>query len=355
MICLVLFRKIGGDPLKSLLNRGKKCLQLDLKRAEGIKVIEKLCTQADVIIEPYRPGVMEKMGLGPEKLMQSNNRLIYARLSGFGQQGPLSQRAGHDINYLSVSGLLSLFKAFGKNSLPNPPINILADFAAGGLSCALGITMALIERNTSGLGQVVDANMTEGCSYLASYIRESRNNPLFKQFMWPNPDKPGENLLDGGAPFYSVYKTLDDKYMAVGALEPQFFALFIEKVGLEGDYYPGIIDQSMREKLTKIFESKTQKEWIDIFDGTDACVTPVVDFDNAAEFDHNKTNKSFLADGMPVPAPRLTRTTANPVLVERQIEDIFEFLQEYGFEKNQIHELLENKVVDLPKLTHSKL
>ena len=207
---------------------------------------------------------MEKIGLGPERLMKLNDRLVYARLSGYGQQGPLSQAAGHDINYLAVSGVLSLIKKAGPDSVPRPPLNIIADFAAGGVLCALGILMALMERNTSGLGQIVDANMTEGCSYLASWLRESRNHPFLSQLMWPESNKSGENLLDGGAPFYSTYKTADGKFMAVGALEPQFFAQFIEKVGLEGDgYLPGVIDQTMRDKLKRIFLQKTQREWIE--------------------------------------------------------------------------------------------
>ncbi|XP_053200303.1 alpha-methylacyl-CoA racemase-like [Panonychus citri] len=346
--------KIGGDPLKCLLSRGKKGLEIDLKRSEGIKLMEKLCSKADVLIEPYRPGVMEKMGLGPEQLMKSNKRLIYARLSGYGQQGPFSRLAGHDINYLAVSGVLSLLKDSGTESVPRPPINLLADFAAGGALCALGIAMALVERNTSGLGQVVDANMTEGSSYLATWIRESKAHPFLSSFIWPNNDKPGENTLDGGAPFYSVYKTADEKFMAVGSLEPPFFARLVDKVGLEGDFSPGIIDPAMKQQLEEKFSKKTQNEWIEIFKDVDACVTPVVNFDEASQFSHNKEAKSFLSDGSPIPAPRLNRTTANPVLVERQIDNLRDFLVDHQLENTEIDHLIKNNIVALP-LTNSKL
>ncbi|NXF89395.1 AMACR racemase, partial [Eubucco bourcierii] len=194
--------------------RGKRSLALNLKRPSGVAVLKRLCRGADVLIEPFRHGVMEKLGLGPEVLLQENPRLIYARLTGFGQTGKYAKSAGHDINYLALSGVLS--KLGRKDEKPYAPLNLLADFAGGGVMCAVGIVMALYERTKSGKGQVIDASMVEGVAYLSSFLWKSQNSML-----WSRPR--GENLLDSGAPFYETYKTSDGKFMAVGAIEAQFY------------------------------------------------------------------------------------------------------------------------------------
>ncbi|NXS20616.1 AMACR racemase, partial [Mystacornis crossleyi] len=199
--------------------RGKRSLSLNLKRPQGAAALRRLCGGADVLIEPFRHGVMEKLGLGPDVLLRENPRLIYARLTGFGQTGKYAKSAGHDINYLALSGVLS--KLGRKNENPCAPLNILADFAGGGVMCAMGIVIALFERARSGRGQVIDASMVEGVAYLSSFLWKSQNLGL-----WSQPQ--GENMIDGGAPFYETYRTSDGKFMAVGALEPQFYEQLIK-------------------------------------------------------------------------------------------------------------------------------
>ncbi|XP_006875453.1 PREDICTED: alpha-methylacyl-CoA racemase [Chrysochloris asiatica] len=202
----------------SHLARGKRSLILDLKRPQGTEVLRRLCSRADVLLEPFRCGVMEKLQLGPEVLLRDNPKLIYARLSGFGQSGRLSTAAGHDINYLALSGVLS---KIGSGEQLYAPLNLLADFGGGGLMCTLGILLALFERTRSGKGQVIDANMVEGTAYLSSFLWKTH-----KAGLWDRPR--GQNLLDGGAPFYTTYRTADGQFMAVGAIEPQFYELLIK-------------------------------------------------------------------------------------------------------------------------------
>jgi len=211
--------RLGSRGDVSFLARGKRSLAVDLKRPQGAAVLRRLCARTDVVLEPFRHGVMEKLQLGPEILQKENPKLIYARLSGFGQSGRFSRVAGHDINYLALSGVLSKIGRSGEN--PYPPLNLLADFGGGGLMCTLGILMALFERTRSGKGQVIDASMVEGTAYLSSFLWESQ-----QLGMWEQPR--GQNLLDGGAPFYTTYKTADGGFMAVGALEPQFYKLLIK-------------------------------------------------------------------------------------------------------------------------------
>ncbi|KAE8636549.1 hypothetical protein XENTR_v10003036 [Xenopus tropicalis] len=207
--------KSSSNVIMDTMARGKKSIVVNLKNREGISVLKKLCKKSDVLIEPFRHGVMESLGLGPDIMLKENPQLIYARLTGFGQSGKYAKSAGHDINYVSMSGLLS--KLGVKNDSPTPPLNLLADFAGGGLICALGIVMSLYERTMSGKGQVIDCSMVEGAAYVGSFIWKSQ-----KLGLWSN--SPGENLLDGGAPFYTTYMTADGKFMAVGPLETKFYA-----------------------------------------------------------------------------------------------------------------------------------
>uniref|UniRef100_A0A7N5KCM9 Alpha-methylacyl-CoA racemase n=1 Tax=Ailuropoda melanoleuca TaxID=9646 RepID=A0A7N5KCM9_AILME len=274
-----------------VLARAKRSLAVDLKRPQGAAVLRRLCARTDVVLEPFRPGVMEKLQLGPEILQKENPKLIYARLSGFGQSGRFSRVAGHDINYLALSGVLSKIGRNGEN--PFPPLNLLADFGGGGLMCTLGILMALFERTRSGKGQVIDANMVEGTAYLSSFLWKTQQIGL-----WDQPQ--GQNLLDGGAPFYTTYKTADGGFMAVGALEPQFYKLLIEGLGLRHDELPPQMSMSdwpeMKKRFADVFARKTKAEWCQIFDGTDACVTPVLTFEEVAHHDHNKERGSFITD-----------------------------------------------------------
>ncbi|XP_033634610.1 alpha-methylacyl-CoA racemase-like [Asterias rubens] len=336
-----------GQLIADQLSRGKQSISLNLKSAEGVKVFKKMSLAADVLIEPYRPGVMERMGLGPEILLKDNPKLIYARMSGFGQLGPLMKRAGHDINYISLSGVLSYFGRKGEN--PVPPVNIVGDFAGGGMPCAMGILIALLERTRSGKGQVIDANMVQGSAYVSSFLWATHNLGLAG-------NERGTNLLDTGAHFYDTYKTSDGKYMAVGALEPQFYQQLLEGLGLSDSDLPPQLDRenwsSSKKIFTKIFASKTQEEWCCVFDDTDACVTPVLTPEGAAQHSHNKKVGTFFEaeDGstQPSPAPVLSRTPAT-LRTTKQTNignDTTAVLLEAGFSQKEIEVLKEKGVVE---------
>ncbi|XP_014809482.1 PREDICTED: alpha-methylacyl-CoA racemase [Calidris pugnax] len=330
--------------------RGKRSLALNLKRPPGTAALRRLCRAADVLIEPFRHGVMEKLGLGPDVLLQDNPRLIYARLTGFGQTGKYAKSAGHDINYLALSGVLS--KMGRKHENPYAPLNLLADFAGGGVMCALGIVIALYERTKSGKGQIIDASMAEGVAYLSSFLWKSQSLGI-----WDRPR--GENILDSGAPYYETYKTSDGKFMAVGAIEPQFYETLLKGLGLDSDELPSQLSYSdwpkMKKKFASVFAQKTQAEWCSIFDGTDACVTPVLSFDDAASHQHNKQRSSFIKNDeeeiSPRPAPLLSRTPAVPSLQRDPFigEHTEEILLEYGFTKEEIAKLYSDKIIEINK------
>ncbi|CAM1508368.1 Fc.00g052160.m01.CDS01 [Cosmosporella sp. VM-42] len=261
-------------PTEDMLARHKSSICVDLKAPQGIALIKKLIPRVDVLIDPFRPGVLEKLGLGPDELMAINPRLIYGRMTGFRRDGKYAMMAGHDINYLAVSGALSLLGRDGEK--PHPPWNILADFAGGGAILFQGVLLAVIARQGSGKGQVVEANMVDGSSYLATFPRMALKTSL--------GDKGrGRNLLDGGCPWYDAYGTKDGKYMSVGALEPQFFKALVKGLGLSNQ---GLEEERGDESrypefkalFTKTFLSKTRSEWEAIFDGTDACCTPVLEY-----------------------------------------------------------------------------
>ncbi|KAI0119949.1 CoA-transferase family III domain-containing protein [Nemania sp. FL0031] len=260
----------GGDNL----TRHKSSIAVDLKVKSGVDLIKALAKTTDVVIDPFRPGVLEKLGLGPDVLLQINPRLIYGRMTGFRRDGKYATMAGHDINYLAVSGVLSMLGRRGDK--PHPPINILGDFAGGGAVLFQGILMALLARERTGRGQVVEANMVDGSNYLATFPRLIRKTPMGNQ-------PRGENHLDGGCPFYDTYETRDGKYMSVGALEPQFYAELVKGLGLahkawdrtrsDRDTWP-----EMKAAFETTFKSKTRSEWEAIFDGTDACCLPVIEY-----------------------------------------------------------------------------
>ena len=258
-------------PTNDLLVRHKSSICIDLKSPAGTALLLSILKNADVLIDPFRPGVLEKAGLSPSKLLAANPRLIIARLTGFRRDGEYSEMAGHDINYLAVSGVLSQLGRKGQP--PYPPGNILADFAGGGLPCALGIIMALLVRERTGKGQVVENNMVDGAAYLGTFLRLGRKTPL-----WNQPR--GENLLDGGCPWYDVYECKDGGFMAVGALEPQFFVELVRKLGLDESLLKRREDRrswaAMRELFKSTFIKKTRKEWEDTFLRSDACCTPVI-------------------------------------------------------------------------------
>ncbi|KAL4617274.1 alpha-methylacyl-CoA racemase [Arapaima gigas] len=333
--------------------RGKQSVALNLKVAEGAAVLRRLCAQSDVVIEPFRQaGVMEKLGLGPEELLKENPCLIYARLTGFGQKGCFAQSAGHDINYLAMSGLLSMLGRSAEK--PYAPLNLMADFAGGGLTCALGIVLALLERTRSGKGQVIDASMVEGAAYVGSFVWKSQNLGL-----WNRPR--GENLLDSGAPFYDTYRTSDGKHVAVGALEPQFYHQLLSGLGFDPAELPPQMSFSDWPKMRRIFAekfaSRTRAEWEQIFAGTDACVTPVLSLDEVAAHPHNQERGSFVQDTegeeSPRPAPVLSRTPATPSLARDPFigEHTRDVLEEFGYTPPEVEQLLEAGVVECGKAT----
>ncbi|XP_055934966.1 alpha-methylacyl-CoA racemase-like [Argiope bruennichi] len=325
------------------LARGKRSVVVDFKKPTSTSILSRLCAKADVLIDPFRPGVMEKFNLGPSELCKLNPKLIYARLTGFGQDGPFSKMAGHDINYIAIAGVLS---ALGGEK-PQHPINLMGDFAGGGLICALGICLALLDRYRSGKGQVIDANMVEGSAYVSSWLWASRS----KSYPYPLWSKPrGENILDGGAHFYQTYKTKDGKYIAVGALEHSFYSAFIEGLGLDPDNFSqDKFGPETQKKCADVFLTKTQAEWCEKFDLTDACVTPVVPLEEAHNHPHNAHNRSFMKQDetiVPRPAPRLSRTPAEPGLTNPVPgQHTREILLEIGFREDEIESFIEDGTV----------
>jgi len=330
---------------RDTLCRGKLSISVDLKKEEGISIVRKLSMKSDVLIEPFRKGVMEKLGLGPKNLMSDNPSLIYARLTGYGQNGPMSERAGHDINFLGLSGVLSTLGG----TKPLPPMNLLADFAGGSLMCALGILMALNERHRSGIGQVIDASMVEGAAYLSSFLWTSRGSPL----LWPSEEGVrGKNLLDGGAAIYNTYETKDGKFMAVGALEPQFAKKLFDglELGDQDDMFD-VFDDELKALIAKKFLERSQAEWCEVFEGVDACVTPVCGLTDAASHHHNCHRKTFTQSGvgiLPLPAPRLDRTPAQPENYEivTQGQHTVKILKDLGYNMDEIETMIDNEIVD---------
>ncbi len=294
---------------RDLLHRGKRIVDLDVKTQPG--VLLELAAKADVLLDCFRPGTCERLGIGPDDCAAVNPRLIFARITGWGQEGPLASTAGHDINYLSQTGALS---ALGyKDRPPMPPLNLVADFGGGSMLVLLGIVVALYERERSGRGQVVDAAMVDGVSVLAQMMWTMKSTGALR-------DERESFLLDGGAPFYRCYETSDGKYLAVGAIEPQFFAALLTGLGLSPDEVPGQLDigsyQRMHDVFAERFASRTRDEWAQVFADTDACVTPVLTWREAAASDHLRARSTVItAHGVEqaAPAPRFSRTPAGPV------------------------------------------
>ncbi len=294
---------------RDLQHRGKRIVDLDVKtRPEALL---ELAAKADVLLDCFRPGTCERLGIGPDDCAAVNPRLIFARITGWGQDGPLARTAGHDINYLSQTGVLS---ALGyADRPPTPPLNLVADFGGGAMLVLLGIMVALYERERSGKGQVIDAAMVDGVSVLAQMMWTMKSTGALR-------DQRESFLLDGGAPFYGCYETSDGKYMAVGALEPQFFAALLTGLGLSPGELPGQFEtasyRQMRDAFADRFASRTRDEWTEVFAGTDACVTPVLTWTEAATNEHlNARSTVITAHGVEqaAPAPRFSRTPAGPV------------------------------------------
>jgi alpha-methylacyl-CoA racemase len=296
---------VGMTPKFDVCARNRRSIAVDLKRAEARGAVLKLIERADVLIEGFRPGVAERLGLGPEDCLQRNPRLVYGRMTGFGQDGPLAQAAGHDLNYIALTGALH---AIGPQEGPLPPLNLIGDYGGGALYLALGILSALFERGTSGKGQVVDAAMVEGAASLMSIFYG-----LFAAGAWQM--QRASNLLDGGAPFYGVYETSDGLHVSIAALENKFFAELAQKIGLDARFVKGQMDRAlwpeMRSQLRAIIKRRTRAGWCALLEGTDACFAPVLSMQEAPAHAHNTQRGVFVTVNgfaQPAPAPRFSRS-----------------------------------------------
>lgn len=297
---------IGTGSKQEPSNRGKKSIAVDLKAKEGVEVVLKLVETADAIFEGFRPGVMERLGIGPEVCLARNDRIVFGRMTGWGQEGPLANAAGHDINYISLSGALA---AIGRpGSPPVPPLNLIGDFGGGGMLLALGLVAALLESKESKKGQVVDAAMTDGSALLMTMIYSMQSSGMWKTTM-------GSNLLDGGSHFYDTYECKDGKFISIGSIEPQFYALLCQIAELDEKVFSKQMSRDLwpeqKEEIKKIFLKKTRDEWCELMEGTDVCFAPVLDMSEAPQHPHNKERKTFIdLEGVtqPAPAPRFSRT-----------------------------------------------
>ena len=333
---------VGQEPRRAdILARGRRSIAVDLKNADGVETVLKLLEQADVLIEGFRPGVMERLGLGPDVCLERNASLIYGRMTGWGQTGPLAQAAGHDINYISLTAALHSIGEPG--GAPVPPLNLVGDFGGGGMLLAFGVVAALFERGRSGKGQVVDAAMTDGSALLMNGVFGTMNTGHWL------PER-GKNMLDGGAHFYGTFETQDGKHVSIGSIEPQFYALLLEKSGLgEEDDLAGQMDRSnwpaMRERLERIFKTKTREEWDAIMLGTDICYAPVLNFEDAIDHPHNRARSTFVeVDGLhqAAAAPRFSRTPPQtPGAAATPGTHTDGILAEFGFDAAQIERLRE--------------
>lgn len=295
-----------AGPHWDVLNRSRPSVAVDLKQPAAASLVLDLVERADALVEGFRPGVAERLGVGPEDCWARNPRLVYGRMTGWGQDGPLASAAGHDIDYIALSGALWSVGRRGEN--PVAPLNLVGDFGGGGMLLAFGIAAALVEAGRSGRGQVVDAAMTDGSASLMTMIY------AFRQFGWWSEER-GSNILDSGAHFYEVYETADGRFFAVGAIEPQFYAELLKGLGLAGEELPDQMDRSqwpaMKERFAGIFRSRTRDEWCAVFEGTDACAAPVLSPWEAHQHPHNAARRTFVeVEGIvqPAPAPRFSRT-----------------------------------------------
>jgi alpha-methylacyl-CoA racemase len=327
-------------PEHDVHSRGKKSIAVDLKSEGGVEVVLRLVRDSDILIEGYRPGVTERLGLGPGRCLAENPALVYGRMTGWGQEGPYAATAGHDIDYIAVSGVLH---AIGRPEAPTVPLNLLGDFGGGGMLLVVGVLAALFAARSGGAGQVVDAAMVDGSALLASSIHGMLDAGLWE-------DRRESNFLDGGAPFYAIYTTSDARHMAVGALEPQFFSSLVEHLRVD---VPPQLDRDrwpeMREAFRRVFATKTQQEWAEAFAGSDACVFPVRSLIEARLDPHLQSRATFIEVGgvtQPAPAPRFSETPPGPPNpgVERGF-DTDEVLAVLGYSPARISKLRGDGVV----------
>ena len=328
------------DPRTAILNRGRRSLAIDLKNPDGVATAKRLVNNADALIEGFRPGVMERMGLGPEICLAANPRLVYGRITGWGQDGPLAKSAGHDINFVALTGLLG---AIGRaNAPPTPPLNLVGDFGGGGMLLAFGIVTGLLAAKTSGVGDVVDAAMIDGVSLLGAYVHGLRASGEWN-------DVRGSNSIDSGAPSYDCYQTSDGRWIAIGAIESRFYQELIARLGLDAETLPAQNDRThwpqLRDAIAAKILLRTRDEWCVIFEGADVCFTPVLDMAEAPGHPHNLARHAYLnLDNVvqPAPAPRFTRHQAGiagPPPLPGEHTDLV--LEAWGFSSEDIKRLHE--------------
>ncbi len=337
----------GGDPAAppaDVMNRGRRSIGVNLKSPGGIDTVLRLAESADGLIEGFRPGVAERLGIGPAECMGRNPKLAYGRMTGWGQDGPYSQAAGHDINYISLAGALEPMGR--KGEAPVPPLNLVGDFGGGGMMLAFGMVCAILEARTSGKGQVVDAAMVDGAAALMTFFHGFRAMGIWN-------DERGTNLLDTGAHFYDVYETSDGNYISIGSIEPQFYAELREKLGLDDPEWDAQMSRSewggLKKKLAAIFKSRTRAQWCEVFEGSDVCFAPVLSMAEAPDHPHNIARGTFTEVAgvvQPRPAPRFSRTDSSiqrPPSHAGQHTD--EILAEIGFGAGDIQEMRDSGAV----------
>jgi len=329
---------IAMETKYNLLNRGRRSVAFDLKRPEAAEALLRLVERADALIEGFRPGVMERLGIGPDQCLARNPRLVYGRMTGWGQEGPLAHAAGHDINYIALAGALHSIGRTGET--PVPPLNLVGDFGGGALYLALGIVTGLLEAQKSGKGQVVDTAMVDGVASLMTAIYGMRGAGVFT-------DNRGENMLDTGAHFYDAYETSDGKYICIGSIEAKFYEELLRLSGLKGEELPRQLDRkswpAMKERIAKLFRTKTRDEWCRIMEGSDVCFAPVLSMEEAPRHPHNRQRATFVEENgviQPAPAPRFSRT---PSAIQRPParpgEHTEEALRDWGFSASDLERL----------------
>jgi alpha-methylacyl-CoA racemase len=333
-----------AQPSRDVLNRGRRSVGVDLKHPDGVETVLKMVEQADAIIEGFRPGVAERLGIGPEVCLDRNPRLVYGRMTGWGQDGPYAGMSGHDINYIALSGSLS---AFGrKGDPPVPPLNLVGDFGGGGMLMAYGIVCGLLEAQRSGEGQVIDAAMVDGSALLATFIYGMRALGAWQ-------DERGTNILDTGAWFYEVYETADGEYVSFGSLEPQFFAELIRLTGLADEGVPQQMDRTtwpaMKDRLAAVIKTRTRDEWCQRMEGTDVCFAPVLGMAEAPSHPHNRHRGTFVdvaGVAQPAPAPRFSRTPGGIAMPPPHAgQHTREVLTDWGFGEADVAKLLETGAI----------
>jgi alpha-methylacyl-CoA racemase len=353
-MCAMLLADLGADivridridpaPVKfrtNILNRNRPSISLDLKHPDGKEAALRLVETADALFEGFRPGVMERLGLGPDVCLERNPKVVYGRMTGWGQEGPLAMAAGHDINYIALTG--ALHSIGPKDGPPSPPLNVIGDFGGGALYLALGLVSAILNARHTGKGQVLDVAMVDGAASLITAAYGLRSLGLFK-------DQRGTNSLDGGAHYYGAYETKDGKYVSLASIEPQFYAELLQRLGLKKEDLPEQLDReqwpAMRTRLEAIFRQKTRDEWCKVLEGTDVCFAPVLTLGEAPSHPHNKQRKAFIElDGVvqPAPAPRFSGTPleirSGPPAPGANTRDA---LAAWGFSKQEIATLLES-------------